>query len=412
MTNGTRRAPRSGEGASVSWLIARGGLPLAALAGLIIVAVLTFDLLKGQLPSFGGTKSNGIGPGMTPTPSNVVVVPTKLPSTFLGSIAYVKAGNIWVQSGSSVRQLTTGGQDGMPSFSPDGNWVYYIEIRDEKGLYPDTSGVVRNYLMNVPYLMRTHPDGSAAPELLADGRFRTGRYTWFYFMREPVVSPNGKQVALVSDAPNPHLQDVVLQFFTLATKKLASAGAPDEAGLGHQDPAWRPDGLALLYVRNGRDGSRGSPVIFRYDLKTKKSTALTGPGYVQPAYSPDGRFVAVTHTDSFGSDVFVLDAQNGRELLRITSDGVSSAPVWSPAGNAIAYLRTETGIADLQLVTLTGTGPNWTAGKPTAVTELAGLDPGSRPSWFVPQDQLPTAPPSPSSTPSTRPSGSAAPSAP
>ena len=35
--------------------------------------------------------------------------------TFPGSIVYAKAGNIWIQTGKDVRQLTNSGRDSMPS---------------------------------------------------------------------------------------------------------------------------------------------------------------------------------------------------------------------------------------------------------------------------------------------------------
>ena len=55
----------------------------------------------------------------------MVVVPPEV-VTFKGSIVYAKAGNIWVQTGKDAHQLTTGGNDSMPSWSPDGTTVYFI----------------------------------------------------------------------------------------------------------------------------------------------------------------------------------------------------------------------------------------------------------------------------------------------
>ena len=60
---------------------------------------------------------------------------------------------------------------------------------------------------------------------------------------------------------------------------------------------------------------------------------------MQPSYSPDGRYIAATRTTRFGTDVVILDASNGNELLRLTDDGASWAPSWSPAGDAIAFLH-------------------------------------------------------------------------
>jgi hypothetical protein len=65
------------------------------------------------------------------------------------------------------------------------------------------------------------------------------------------------------------------------------------------------------------------------------------------------------------------------------------------------------GLVDLYLVQLTGTGPGWTAEEPLALTVSAGLDAASRPTWFIPADQLPPLP-TPTLAPSVAPSGAAA----
>ena len=82
-------------------------------------------------------------------------------------------------------------------------------------------------------------------------------------------------------------------------------------------------------MKNGRDGSRGAPVLLRYTLSNGKVSTLAGPGYNAPSWSPDGRFVAATKTDGLGTDVVILDARNGAELLRVTKDGRSFSPASS-----------------------------------------------------------------------------------
>ena len=66
-------------------------------------------------------------------------------------------------------------------------------------------------------------------------------------------------MAIVSDGPDPTKSDVVMQTYDVKTDKTRKLGLPENAPLGHQDPAWRPDGKLLLYVKNGRDGTRGRP---------------------------------------------------------------------------------------------------------------------------------------------------------
>src|SRR2546423_1043062 len=86
-----------------------GGLvaPVAALVGLVLIAWLTFVFLTGNVRVPGAPGSVGGGADATVAPSNVVIVDprTKVP----GGIVYVKAGNVWIQSGLNARQLTTSG---------------------------------------------------------------------------------------------------------------------------------------------------------------------------------------------------------------------------------------------------------------------------------------------------------------
>jgi TolB protein len=179
---------------------------------------------------------------------------------------------------------------------------------------------------------------------------------------------------------------------TLADGSIDDPRLGELQGLGHQDPAWSPDGRTLLYVRNAREGTKGTPAIYRYNVATGKSSPLTGPGYTAPAWSRDGRFVAATKTSTFGTDVVILDAKTGAEVLRVTHDEASFSPVWSPAGDAVAFFRVAFGVVDLYLVPITGTAPTFAAGDPLPLTVSAGLAADSRPSWFIPADQLPALP--------------------
>ncbi len=416
MTQPVAPGPRSAMpvrlGSPGRWLA-----PALAIAGLLVIALITLDLLQGGVP-FVGTKSGngggggnggngGIGATETAAPPNVVVVPPKVEEYKVpGTIVYAKEGNIWVQKGKDVKQLTTGGNDSMPSFSPDGTTVYFVRTVNGIGHWP-AANIVRDYQMTIPNVMKVAADGSSDPVQVVSGKVSKNGWSWQSWIREPVLSPDGKTLAMVSDRPDPSRSDVVLQFYDTTTKKATVPKLAEEAPLGHQDPTWRPDGKVLLYVHNGRDGARGAPSIWRWDATKGKASALTGPGYLEPAFSPDGRYIAATKTSSFGNDLVILDASNGRELLRLTNDGSSWAPVWSPLGDSIAFLHIDGQIVDLDLVRLDGDAPNWTVKDVIALTEVSGLDGESRPSWFVPPDQLPA--PSPTPVPSAAPSSSGTP---
>ena len=177
MTRAARpRPPRTGDPYGVG-PIGTVLAPVLSLVGLLLIGIVTLNLLNGEVPfGIGGSNGNGGnvgGPARTPAPSNEVVVPEE--AAFEGSIVYAKAGNIWVQTNEDAKQLTSSGGDSMPSWSSDGEWIYYIRSTDEIGYWPFKGGRNGRYDIQVPDLMRVRADGSAEPEQLATGFVKDGR---------------------------------------------------------------------------------------------------------------------------------------------------------------------------------------------------------------------------------------------
>jgi len=406
-SGGSRGGPRAGGPGGLAWLPGAVA-PLLSLLGLVIVAVVSLGLLDGQLPSFGGNNGNNnnpnstTGPNRTATPSNVVVTDPR--ADVKGSILYAKDGNIWVQAGDKATQLTNGGQDSAPTWSPDGSAIYFIREKPTAGRFITGAGL-KDFDLQVPSLMKMNPDGSGATTLLT-GRYSVGSFLWSYFIEQPSISPDGRTAAIITDGPNPKQSDIVLKFLSLASGQITNPHLPELGGLGHQDPAFSPDGKSIVYTKNAREGANGIPTIVKYTIASKALRTMTGPGYIEPAWSPDGRFLAVTKTGSIGTDINIIDAKTGQELLRVTNDNSSFAPEWSPAGDSIAFLREVRGVIDLWVVKLAGSGPSWTVGDSFALTISAGLDGASRESWFIPADQLPT--PAPTPVPTLSPSSAPA----
>lgn len=395
--------------------------PGLAAVFLVVVGILTLSLFTGRLPTIPTSIPLGAGgppptaapgdagdpeddPDATVAPSNVVVVPSIDPRDEVpGTIVYAKAGNLWLQTGSDARQLTDTGRDSMPSWSADGAWIYFVETIPDRGLFPAT-GAARHYTLTTPVVTRIRPDGRDREPVLS-GLYHAGpnnAWKWFAWLRQPVLSPDGRTLAVFSDAPQPNRMDVVLQFYDVATQQLTRLNIPEEPPLGHQDAAWRPDGKLLAFVHNGRNGARGSPRIQLYNPASKRTLPLTAGGYTSPSWSPDGRYLAATRTTPLGTDIVILNASTGAEITRLTADGRSWAPVWSPKGDAIAFLHLSFQIVDLRVVRLVGRAPAFRAGEMFDLTENSGLDGASKPSWFVPGARV-TAP---GPTPSAKPSGS------
>lgn len=379
--------------------------PVVAAVALVLVAVVTINLMNGQLPLGGGSRNGDGGPGpvRTPAPSNVVIPEPEV--SFPGSIVYAKSGNIWVQTADDVRQLTDSGRDSMPSFSFDGETVYFIRETVGKALWP-VDGRRTWYDLLTPEVASVPADASSVPEQVVSGRIRSGNNQWFAWMRHPVVSPDGGTIALTTDITAPG-EGVVLHFLDPETKEFTRIDVAQSSGLGHQDPAWEPLGRYVALVKNGREGSRGAPQILKYNPENGRSFTITGPGYLSPAWSPDTNYLAATRTDSFGTDVVILDGTTGAELLRVTDDDASFSPIWSPAGDAIAYLHLQGTIVDLKMARLEGETGRWTVAETIALTNVSGLDAASRPAWFVPPSELPD--PTPPPPPSVSPEGSSGP---
>ncbi len=365
--NDARPEPSRGAARGpLSWLPA-GGVPIAAIVsvvGLLIIAVATLGFSNGSLPFVPGSNT-GNGPGAsdnpavqrTPTPSNLVVVETPEPGIEVpGTFVYAKDGNIWLQTADAAEQLTSGGTDSMPTFSPDGSSVYFVRTRRVDGKW-SIGGMVKDYRLDVPTLMQV-PTAGGNPQKVLDGLVNPpGSFKWNGFIREPAISPDGRYVAIATDLPDPTTSDVVIKLYDLKTGKIKNLGLDQVPPLGHQDPAWKPDGTRLLYVRNDRDGAKGASELYAWNPANGKAKAVTKPGYLYPSWSPDGNYIAATRTSAFGTDVVILDANNGAEVVRLTSDGDSWAPVWSPAGDQIAYLHVDGQVIDLRLIQLEGTGP-------------------------------------------------------
>lgn len=380
--------------------------PLVALVALVLIGIATFLGITFLETTLGGTETDAPGavaspvavgspdPGASPSGEAAAPSPTPTPdlgavetpapdvgATVKGTILFARGGNIWSVSGQEYTQISRKGTDSTPAWAPDGSEIYFVETRTREA---DGIGPAGKYTLYYPNIMKMKPNGKKRKPVY-ESLIRKGDEYWFSWVLQPDVSPNGKTIALVSDG-NDGQGEVALHTLPARGGRLTPLPVATRNGLGHNDPAWSPDGKRLAFTLNTRDGQIGAPIVGIYTPKTGR-TELLKRGYANPSWSPDGRWLAAERTTGNGRDVVILDPARGAELARLTNDGNSFSPVVSPDGDQIAYLhRKELGI-DLRIMTLAFENGRITLVADQAVTEDGSIDAESPPAWFIPADE-------------------------
>lgn len=98
-----------------------------------------------------------------------------------------------------------------------------------------------------------------------------------------------------------------------------------------RDPAWSPDGQWLAFEHTGSDTTPGL-YIARID-GTERRLLVAGP-MVPGDWSPDGS--AIVFTVGFAYQISRIDLATD-SILALTTEGFNVGPAWSPDGRTIAY---------------------------------------------------------------------------
>lgn len=230
-----------------------------------------------------------------------------------------------------------------PSWSPDGRWLAFESSIDG---FSD--------------IYRIDRDGRALKRLTANPE---GNY-------EPVVSPRGDALAIASS------RDRVAELYLLRP----DGGAAQRLTRTTRDewsPRWSPDGAALVFASD-RDGADRLYLLALATGETRRLSRRdldTATVEEAPTWSADGRRIAyVLRRAGEPSRVIIADLANNTDVELSGGDTAADAgePAFSPDGRYLALGVTRGPDAQIRLARADGSG---------AVQVTHGRGPNWHPSW-------------------------------
>jgi Tol biopolymer transport system component/DNA-binding winged helix-turn-helix (wHTH) protein len=252
-------------------------------------------------------------------------------------IALVWLGSTRKASPSAAFPLTAmAGFESNPSFSPDGRQVAF-DHADEAGknwnIYVQAAGETTARQLTFA------PGSSRCPAWSPDGKN-------IAFTRRWETRPGSTSAALAISSPQ-------------------SGEARDLMPVSPQNNcvvAWSADSRWLAFSDQPAVGAAGIFVVSLADRKVERlSTAPTGSGDEDPAFSPDGTLVAFARRFSPDTrDLYVVE-RDGTELRRVTSFNSNlGGPVWEADGKHLLFWKKtqhSPWSSDLYRVSATGSAP-------------------------------------------------------
>jgi TolB protein len=297
--------------------------------------------------------------------SALVVIGTasaQAPDAQPGRILFVKDGDLWVTDASGAHQLATGGTFSQPSWAPDGGSLAYV--------YKGT---------NFADIFVTDDQGQSQTRLTTSQSTVLDNNDWNF---RPAWSPDGKVIAFVSDRTSTFPTLSVMNAADGSGRRvLATPGLQQEAV---DAMSWSPDGTQLAVTLFNEPGPTQIALVPLGTTTRQTGRVLTSQpgGALDPAWSPDGAWVAFAGHDGYAIEMYALHP-DGTTVTRLTADGqLARSPAWSPDGRHLAYLSNRTGFFEVWVVDVQADGSGvLVASAPRQLTQDLRLDAASGLSW-------------------------------
>jgi len=209
-------------------------------------------------------------------------------------------------------------------WSPDGKFIAFLSARDD--------GKTQVWLLN-------RLGGEA--ERLTDMPQDVEDFAW---------SPDSRHLVLILRDASPEELEAAKENKDKSVARPATAGESEAKDKKKAQKPWVIDRLQFKLDEIGYLDRRRTH-LYVFDLAAKSLTQITSGDYddSEPAWSPDGKFLAFTSNRSapdpdatYDQNIWVVATNNsdkGAHLTQVTTNpGTDGSPAWSPDGKWMAYV--------------------------------------------------------------------------
>jgi serine/threonine protein kinase len=142
----------------------------------------------------------------------------------------------------------------------------------------------------------------------------------------------------------------------------------------NNEPAFSPDGKFIAFSSN-RDGFGDIYLMEANGSNVKRLTDKPG-GSRTPCWSPDGKHIAFTTDRDGNSEIYMMDADGSNQVNLTNDSGFDADPAWSPDGTKIAFVSRRGKMQGMRVFIMDADGKN-----PQPITQRDNIFGNVYPAW-------------------------------